>query len=230
MDYATDTQELVQGKPHHKIENLYLRNRDTGILTDEFRRPEFGLIDRWTMIEKIDGTNVRVTYWPGTPPIFGGRTNRAEMPKNLMQFLKDNLTIERLEATFPHAIDKITLYGEGFGAGIQQVGKDYCEDQRFVLFDICINDRYWLDEQAITEAAWALCCLRAPIIVPRVSKDFITSFVTAGFDSVLAWQLGADDPLPAEGIIAKPTVPLYNRKYERVMFKLKTHDLRAKAI
>ena len=91
--------------PYPKIENLYARKADgkrldVGVL----RRPETPLIARWLATEKIDGTNIRVSLEEAAGPPsstdwevdFYGRTNKADIPDFLEDYLVETLPLEKV--------------------------------------------------------------------------------------------------------------------------------------
>ena len=69
---------------YNKIETVF--NRDTNgtkkLIEGSFRNEtvEFLKDNIWTFTEKIDGTNIRV-HWDGHKVEFGGRTDKADIPK-----------------------------------------------------------------------------------------------------------------------------------------------------
>ena len=89
---------------YSKIETLFRRDDETHkVLPGQFRRPEFSLIKTWDVTEKIDGTNIRVSWTPpsGEPfsgpyglVSFGGRTDRAQMPTMLLDYLQHTFAAE----------------------------------------------------------------------------------------------------------------------------------------
>src|SRR6266851_4645273 len=99
-------------KEFPKIETLFDRDEKTFKVDESrLRMPEFDLIKKWTVTEKVDGTNVRiyfksewddvnVPYRPGetySPPTirFGGRTENAQMPTRLLTYLQQEFNVER---------------------------------------------------------------------------------------------------------------------------------------
>ena len=78
---------------YNKIETLWKRDMDGSkkLLEGEFRNPtvEFLKDNIWQFTEKIDGTNIRI-YWDGHTVTFGGRTDRAQIPVFLLDYLMAN--------------------------------------------------------------------------------------------------------------------------------------------
>jgi len=83
---------------YHKIETLYERDERTHKLARPFtlKNPVYGIIKEWEFTEKIDGTNIRIMWSPSEDITFGGRTDNAQLPADLVNILKNHVTEERL--------------------------------------------------------------------------------------------------------------------------------------
>jgi len=208
---------------YHKIETLFERDKETHkviVGMEHFRNPVIPTITKWRVTEKIDGTNIRV-YLTGTNKLrFGGRTDAAQIHADLYTYLADTFTVEKMAALRKEKDDDvtITLYGEGYGAGIQKGGGLYRPDKAFILFDVLINNQWWLPDEAVTEIARKLGIDRVPELGIH-SLNSILSIVRMGFDSQAACQARQ-----AEGVVARPIMPLYDHRYKRVIIKVKTKD------
>jgi hypothetical protein len=117
-----------------------------------------------------------------------------------------------LEEKFP---DGGILYGEGFGAGIQKGGGNYQGLQSFILFDVRVGD-WWLNWPDVIDVANTLQLPYVPVVGFHTLYEGI-DLVRAGIESFFG-------PFEAEGVVAVPQVPLFNRKGERVIVKIKTKD------
>jgi len=178
-------------------------------------RPEFGyLADCWWLFtEKVDGTNIRI-HWDGHRSTYGGRTRNAQLPAPLVTWLNQNLPEELFEQAFgPNAA---TLYGEGYGAGIQSGGK-YQQTQQFVLFDVQVGD-WWLQRDAVLDVAMKLGITCVPVVYTGTLSEAIR-LVEEGVTS--RWG-----DFLAEGIVGVPSANLLTRAGERIMVKIKTKDFR----
>ena len=126
-----------------KIETLYDRNEKTHkVIPSQLRLPEFGNIKSWRVTEKIDGTNVRISFTPPGKIIFSGRTDNAQMPVKLLDHLLQVFTVDKLSAVFQEAETEVMLFGEGYGEKIQN-GGNYRAGISFRLFDVLIGG-WWL--------------------------------------------------------------------------------------
>ena len=207
---------------YHKINTVFNRDMDkpkNPIIMWDWSEPEFEYLanNKWELTEKVNGTNIRI-MWDGEKITFGGKTDNAQIHAPLVQ---------RLNEVFLPQLDKfieifglggdVCLYGEGYGNRIQKVGKLYREDQDFVLFDIKIGD-WWLMRPDIEDIASKLGIDVVPIVGVGTLFDAI-QFVKNGFTS----QWGNFE---AEGVIAKPVIPLLSRGGKRIITKIKTIDFK----
>lgn len=201
-----------------KIETLFTRGEDFNV-TDIVRLPEFGLIKNWYFTEKVHGQNIQIEY--DTSVINNkqlhiyGRTARADLPKDLLEMLTTALPIEK----FSEFGEGIVLYGEGYGAGINN-GGNYSPTKKFVLFDVKIGN-WWLEPDDVKGIAIKLGIDYVPELIGDL--DQAIEMVKQGFNSPLALKNTGKNH-PAEGIIAKTIPGLRFRNGGRVMFKLKTED------
>ncbi len=209
-------------KPYPKIVNLFQRDPATHKVTKELRRPEFHVIRRWWVTEKVDGMNMRIGRLrdEGEPEV-AGRTDRADLPPELRRACEGIAYGAALHNVMEeHDLSSITLYGEGYGPGIQKGGGDYRDDKGFILFDAWVNGRSWLDDDQITELAIDLHIQRVPVISVAATLDDIVEYVAASPPSRCAVREHV-----AEGVVARPRTPLFDRYGNRVMFKAKVRDL-----
>lgn len=205
---------------YHKIDSVFQRDPATKhktMLMGEWSRPEFWYLstNNWIFTEKVDGTNIRAEIIPSERAVsFKGRTDAASIPKPLQYALADLFMpiVNRLCEAFPFGA---VFYGEGYGAGIQKVGKLYSAEPRFCLFDVKVGD-WWLQQEGVEGIAkdYKLQC--APVIGQGNLLDMV-AMCEKGFNSL--WG-----DFPAEGIIARPEVPLFNRAGNRIITKLKLRD------
>lgn len=208
-----------------KIETLFERDKETFKVLPQVRCPEFVAIDRWVVTEKIDGTNIRIDFRAVGEDLevtIGGRTDKAEIPKDLKAVLDDlvyNLREEVTSILLEYGIQSYTLFGEGYGARIQKGGGRYRDDNAFILFDILVNDRTWLPTNDTLAAAERLGIEHVPVLGLMTAQD-ATNLVAEGFYSTIA----TDTEYEAEGVIARPLVTLLDGRGRRVQWKLKTKD------
>lgn len=210
---------------YHKIQTLFKRDLNApgkpmiegAWTTDEL---EYLSGNRWAFTEKVDGTNIRIGIIPSSYEIswdieIGGRTENAQIPANVIKFIHQNITHKVAEAGLQQEVPVI-LFGEGYGPGIQSGGL-YRKDQAFVLFDVKVG-QWWLRPLAVMEVADKLGVEFAPTIGIGTLHDAI-EMVRTGLKST--WG-----DFEAEGIVARPTVHLTDRKGERIITKIKGRDFK----
>jgi ATP-dependent RNA circularization protein (DNA/RNA ligase family) len=219
-----------KGTTYPKIETLFDRDERFVVDTERLRRAEFELIREWVLTEKVDGTNVRVIFtrredYYDIDFDVRGKTDSAQMPPQLLNTLRgwcEDSTAEVRKIMDEFGLSTYVLYGEGYGPKIQSGGR-YRTDQGFILFDVAANGG-WLDESQVTGTAERLGLARVPTITVG-PIDAAVELVRSGFASDVADEF--DATFHAEGVVAKTAVPLYDRRGERLMWKLKAKDFRA---
>lgn len=231
---------------YHKIQTLFKRDMDgsrTGhkgkMIRGEWTTPalEYLADNEWEFTEKIDGTNIRIGFdHDGNHGhiIYGGRTDRAIIPKPLTTYLNDTFgTGLNPDPRWFNAFDGagyVTLYGEGYGAGIQN-GGNYQQAQEFVLFDVNIGG-FWLERHNVDDIADKLGIRSVPVLGYGTLNDAI-DIVSTGITfepsgAVKRWGSGGLKSqwgnFEAEGIVARPKTPLFDRKGDRIITKIKGVD------
>lgn len=210
---------------YHKIDSIYRRDTKGNMLFGEYSRPEFEYLagNTWVFTEKVDGTNIRLTY-PGTPIFRGnehahiyGRTDNAQIPKFLLDRLVELMRPAPFEDVFTDGA--VVLYGEGYGAKIQKGGRYLAEGCDFVLFDVKVGD-WWLRRDAVEDVADKLGLATVPILGKGTLDDAV-DMVRQGFSSA-RWP----GVTVAEGLVMRPEVELFDRRGERVITKIKHKDFR----
>lgn len=210
-------------KEYSKIDTLFERDENFKV-TDRLRRPVLADIRPWIVTEKVDGTNVRVSLTKGEDAIrIGGRTDNARLHADLLRYLYGTFAVEKMAALFTEDSapgTRITIFGEGYGAGIQKGGA-YRPDKGFIAFDVLIevdDKAWWQDDACVTDFAQRLGVPRVPIL-GEWDLDEIVERVRAGIPSV-----AADGRCQAEGIVARPRECLFDKRGNRLILKLKTKD------
>ena len=211
---------------YHKIQSLFKRDMTAPgkpLIEGEWTLPEFEYLadNQWEFTEKVDGTNVRIIYnGPHAGEIdepeieFAGREETSILPPKLVEALKAHFSPlgELLHQTFPKGA---VLYGEGYGAGIQKAGRLYREDQHFVLFDVRVGD-WWLSRVSVEGIADTL----GLGVVPVIARGTLHDAVAMAKQGIVSRWGG----FPAEGIVARPVVPMHTRAGERIIAKIKSRD------
>lgn len=242
---------------YHKINALYKRDSRGKIIPGDWAVPEFGYLanNDWEFTEKVDGTNIRVIisrYEDNCSVEFAGRTDNAEIPKHLLEYLNNTFDTENYNGNKTGAAifgdwpveqlrgthSRIVLYGEGYGPKIQKGGGLYRSDASFVLFDVNIGG-FWLDRDNVNDIARKLGIDSVPVLgygslgdaEALVKGDTRRRVELWDEEEGMFHKQYVPGPLKstwgdfeAEGIVARPVVPLFNRKGERIIAKIKGKD------
>ncbi len=221
-------------KPYHKIPTVYKRDPDNKfktLLEGVYATPELEYLAEldWVWTEKVDGTNVRVRCdarkleeyeddWPAGPlyPVtFAGKTNKAQLPTELITALEKLFHTDEQRARLAELLPTgACLYGEGYGPKIQNGGK-YRDSVGFVLFDVRVGN-WWLRREAVDEIGAKLGLDVVPVVGHGTLGEAI-EYVRSGFDS--AWG-----DFSAEGLVCRPWIGLQTRGGERIIAKIKEKD------
>lgn len=205
-------------KEYHKIETVFKRDDNTKKLNEnEYRNEavEFLKDLEWEFTEKIDGTNIRI-YWDGHKVQYFGRTDKAQIPSQLLNYLLEKFGGDTNEEMFEQLFGEkeVMLIGEGYGAKIQS-GGDYRSDNSFALFDIMVNGAY-LARENVKEIARTLDIETVPVVFYGNLKKGI-DYVKSKPDSLIGTG-------KMEGLVARPKLELLDRSGNRVIVKIKVRD------
>lgn len=222
-------------KEYHKVQSLFKRNMSlpkNPMMFGDYTCPEFEYLENnlWLWDEKIDGTNTKI-YFDGDNITFGGKTDNADIPSRLVKVLQ-NIFLPQIDVfreVFKDAPEEeitnyatgqveflkdIYLFGEGYGGKIQKGGK-YRQDESFILFDVYISG-WWLKREDVKDIAQRFKLDIVPEVGVGTLKEMVTK-VEAGFKSNFG-------DFVAEGIVARPMVPLKSRRGDRIITKIKHKD------
>lgn len=223
------TEELgPYGPEYPKIQSLWRRasEKPHNVLVGEFTDPIFGYLwdTEWVAHEKVDGTNIRL-HWDGHRMSFGGRTDRAQLPPMLLKYLQETYGTPEFEQVIEAHFGEqpVTIYGEGYGAGIQKGGA-YRPNPSFAAFDLLVGETWWQDHLQLEDHLGALGIQRTPCLHVGPLPELL-DFIEGHPHSVIAEIEGDNPDHVVEGVVARPTVNLFDSRGRRVMVKLKVKDL-----
>ena len=114
----------------------------------------------------------------------------------------------------------VYIYGEFFGKKIQAGGNYDKDKNRFSIFDIC-QQGWWIPIDMLNEYAAKLGLDVAPYI-GQMTIDEAEKMVIKGFKTTVS-DVSNPDYL-AEGIVARPIVPIKDPRGKRIIVKIKTCD------
>ena len=206
---------------YNKIDTLYKRDMEgtKKLLEGEFRNPavEFLKDNVWQFTEKIDGTNIRV-YWDGHKVQFGGRTERAQIPAPLVNYLNSVFGTNEAEQIFEEKFGEteVMLFGEGYGPKIQNGGA-YRNDVSFIMFDVLIAGNYQ-PRESVEDIAKAFNIDIVPIIFEGTIQEGV-DFVKTHPDSTMGTA-------KMEGLVGRPKVEMRDRCGKRIIVKIKWEDFK----
>ena len=171
----------------------------------------------WVFTEKVDGTNISVE-WDGHAVHYHGRTERANIPSTIVNFLTkqfgEDVNEELFEQTFGEKW--VILYGEGYGPKIQNGGL-YRPEVSFILFDVYMpGSGIWLKRDAMEGVAKAFGVDVVPVIMRGTIQEAV-DFVKCRPDSTMGTA-------KMEGLVGKPAVDILDRMGNRVITKIKVKD------
>ena len=168
-----------------------------------------------------------------------GKTDNANIPKNLIKHMQEKYPDEKVLAAlglkefipvdewenehnwlaYEDIPNIYTIYGEGYGEGIQSGGWYIKGGNEFIVFDVKVNDIY-LKTNVRDEIA---AKLGAPVVplVGYFTLDEAIEFVRKGFRSLIAQN---PDAKMAEGLVLRTDPCLRNRMGNRIIVKIKYKD------
>lgn len=209
-------------KTYEKIETIYARDIEgtKKLIPGKFRNEtvEFLKDNKWVWTEKVDGTNIRV-LWDGHSVTFGGRTERAQIPAPLVNRLNELFGGERNAQVFEQMFGEreVLIFGEGYGAKIQNGGSYIPDGVDFIMFDMLINDNYQSREN-VEGCAKALGIKVVPIVGEGTLEEAV-EFVKRHPQSTMG-------SCEMEGVVCRPAVELRDRCGNRMIVKIKWNDFK----
>lgn len=204
---------------YHKIINIFERDKTTNKLIEgKYREPHLEFLKdcKWVGTEKVDGTNIRI-HWNGKDVLFGGRTDNAQLPSDLVTWLNNKFqTIQARNLFATKFPDKtVTMYGEGYGAGIQKGGGLYSKEKTFVLFDIVVGDVF-LERGNVLGIAELFELQTVPVMKEGTLPELV--------DFIKTKPKSTWGDFESEGIVARPVSEVCTRFGERIIVKIKCKD------
>lgn len=169
---------------------------------------------------------------------YAGKTDNAQIPPKLLKHMQEKYPNEKVLAalglkefipieewidhkweTYEQIPNMYTIYGEGYGEGIQSGGWYIKNGNEFIVFDVKVNDIY-LKTEARDEIANKL---GAPIVpfIGDFTLDEAIDFVRKGFRSKVAEN---PEVKMAEGLVLRTDLGLRNRMGKRLIIKVKYED------
>ena len=166
-----------------------------------------------------------------------GKTDNAQILPKLLKHMQEKYTDEKVFAalglkkfipveewaehkwnSYNDIPRMYTIYGEGYGEGIQSGGWYIKGGNEFIVFDVKVDNLY-LKTSARDEIAMKL---DAPIVpfIGNFTLDEAIEYVRKGFKS----RIAEDKDFIAEGLVLRTDLGLRNRMGERLIVKIKYED------
>lgn len=217
--------DIYKWLEYPKIQTVFKRDEKTyKIIEGQMTLPEFEYLQKniWSWTEKVDWTNIRVCWKDGKLSMWG-RTNDAQIPPRVIEKLQSIFETEAVVAylctTFPNE-SEVVFFGEAYGDKVQKAWKMYWP-VNFVLFDINI-DGWWLSRENMEDIATKVWL--------DVVPEYMQWTIAQAIEMVRSWTSSAWGDFIAEGLVWTPKIPLYSKKWERLMVKIKHRDFNHKYI
>ena len=212
-------------RKYEKIDTIFARDIEgtKHLRPGVFRDPsvEYLSMLEWEWTEKIDGTNIRI-YWDGHTVTFGGRTDNAAIPADLVARLNEIFMNDAAEELFEQTFGEkeVIIFGEGYGRKIQKVGSKYIKNGvDFIVFDVLIEDNYqpreWVEKTA------AMFGLKTVPVVGTGTLFEAVQYIMKHPDSTIA-----EEQIEMEGVVCRPKVELRDRRGNRIIVKIKWCDIK----
>lgn len=206
-------------REYPKINTVFKRDLNSSVkrkplLEGSWSEREFEYLanNQWHLSEKIDGTNIRIGFQNDRIRVLGRKAD-SMIPPEVGNFIIDTITEDDWKKRFPSPTE-VTLYGEGVGPKIQK-GSGYGPTASFILFGVRIED-WWLRQDDIQQIADCFGIRCSPILETCTLYEAIEK-VKDGIPSSFG-------DFKAEGVVARPSVPLLKRNGRLIMTKIKSKD------
>lgn len=170
--------------------------------------------------EKVHGSNVRCGLVRGQRMAGSNRVRRAE-PKERMHenpyWLPFTLPpVVALLEHFARTHERVILYGETFGRGVQSFHYGHRSGLGFCAFDLMVGERY-LDWQELQDAL-------SRFGVPRVPVLYEGPFDVATMKACASGKTTFDDDHIREGVVLRPMRERFDAAIGRVVMKYVSDD------
>lgn len=178
-----------------------------------YKDPTILMFKECYALEKIHGTSAHIKWWNGNLTFFSGGAKYQDFVA-----LFDCAALnEKFEQQFTET--NVVVYGEAYGGKMQGMSKTYGDRLRFVVFEVCVGDKF-LDVTSANDVATRLGLEFVHYV--RCSTDLDTLDYWRDYDSVQSHRNGIDDPeRHREGIVLRPLVELTKNDGKRIIAKHK---------
>lgn len=196
-----------------KTKTLFQRDDKFKVIPGYLTDVRYGLINKWLLTEKMDGTSV-ILSTKNRGYSFHGRTAKSQFTPAMQQFL-DYEAQSAANNLYHSMVDEADIYAELYGEGIQ--GNPHGVDGMHLrVFDVRIGG-FWLDYEN-------MCDVAEKAGLRTVRYMGICDIPTA-VDFVRSRQIGTIGRTDyVEGVVARTALNLYDNQGNRLTWKLKRKD------
>lgn len=206
-------------KEYPKINNIFRFDEKHRCIKGKIETCEVLKDIKWIGTEKVDGTNIRI-YWDGHDIQIAGRTDKSIIPTHLMKYLSSIFLTKEMEYVFEQMFGEkeVYLFGEGYGAKIQNGGELYSDTAKFILFDVDI-DGFNLKRENVDDIATKLGLDSVPVVFVGTLDEAI-EFVRKHPESTI------NNKHEMEGLVLTPCIQLYDNKGHLIKCKCKYREVK----
>lgn len=180
------------------------------------------------IIERIKPT--LAWLFPASSAKFVPEVNKNGMPQYYTLGIEDyedpclDKAVEKIEHPGDYGVEMVEapvyIYGEFYGKKIQAGGNYDKDNNRFAVFDICVQGWY-VPIDMLTDYCTKLDLPMAPYL-GQMTIDEAEAMVRNGFTTRVPNPANPD--YLEEGIVARPTVPIKDPRGKRIIVKIKHCD------
>jgi hypothetical protein len=116
---------------------------------------------------------------------------------------------------------KIKVHGESYGGKMQGMSHTYGKENRFVVFDVKIND-LWLNVPAAEQIAKDLHLDFVPYVKCLTDIEILTAIRMSPSEQAI--KCGITEPKKREGIVLRPLIELHKNNGKRIIAKYKNDE------
>lgn len=187
-----------------------------------YKNQEILLFKECYALEKIHGTSANFS-WNGSVLAFhsGGESHARFIT------LFDAAAIQTKLIDLGFKDRKVTVYGEAYGGSQQGMSHTYGTVLKFVAFDVCLDEGFWLNVPEAAEFCKGLGIEFVPFI--KISTDLKDLDAQRDADSEQAVRNGIGTGKKREGVVLRPLVELTKSGGTRIITKHKRDEFRETA-
>jgi hypothetical protein len=183
-----------------------------------YKAQEILLFKECYALEKIHGTSAHVRWKNGDAVhFFSGGTKHAIF----VNIFSDEHIAHMKEVFESMGCEKVVVYGESYGGKCQGMSNTYGKQDRFVVFDVCVNDM-WLDVPNAEQVAKRLGLDFVPYEKCVTDVDVLTAIRERPSEQAVKCDI--TEPRRREGIVLRPLIEVTKNNGSRIIAKFKNDE------